>query len=378
MPLDAVRIDGADQRGEVIGRRVGDDRDDLGPGSGRTGGADESRQDCGLGDLERPGRPGNEVQPDRVSPGTDRGERAVRIGHAADLHVRPAHDIGRVIRLAAGLNKGGGGCGRIGRAHERLADERTVEAMGTPTGNDLDSADAGLGDDQAIVRHEATQPIGQLGIDLEGAQIPVVDPDQSSIGRKGRVELLLVMGLDERLQAELQGARDEAGEPPGRMEDREEQHEIGTSRPQHRELDLVDDELLGQHRDPNGRPDRAQVVDRPAEPVRLAQHRDRRGTARGIGTRAPDDVVAPVGDLSGGWRGALDLGDEMETGTGQELGHGSRRCGPVSRLERVAHRQPRRRVGNVAAAALSDLADDPGPSGTAPGSGGRCDRHAGT
>ena len=89
-----------------------------------------------------------------------------------------------------------------------------------------------------------------------------------------------VVDLDERLQPELEGRRDEAREPPRRMEHGEQQDEVRAGRPEQRQLDLLDHELLGQDRDGDRRPDRPQVVERAAEPVRLAQDRDRRGRRR--------------------------------------------------------------------------------------------------
>ena len=102
------------------------------------------------------------------------------------------------------------------------------------------------------------------------------------------------MRLDERLQAELERLVDELREGVGLVEDRQEQHEVRTRRAQQVELSSVDDELLGQHRDGDRGADRAKVLDRPAEPMRLAQHRDRGRATRLVGPRPRDQVlVAP-------------------------------------------------------------------------------------
>ncbi len=58
------------------------------------------------------------------------------------------------------------------------------------------------------------------------------------------------------------------------------------------ELAVVDDELLGEDRDRDGRANGAQVVDRAAEPVRLAQDRDRGRPAGLVGAGPGDDVIA--------------------------------------------------------------------------------------
>ena len=57
------------------------------------------------------------------------------------------------------------------------------------------------------------------------------------------------MDLDERLEPERQRPLDEARESPGRVEDREQQHEVGAGGAEERQLDLVDDEVLGEDRD---------------------------------------------------------------------------------------------------------------------------------
>ena len=118
------------------------------------------------------------------------------------------------------------------------------------------------------------------------------------------------------------------------MEDREQQDEVGAGGAQHRQLDLLDDELLGQDRDGDRRPHRPQVVDRAAEPVRLAQDRDRRRAAGLVGAGPGDDVVAGGGDPPGRRRGALDLGDEVQARRREALGDRAWRGAPPRRARR--------------------------------------------
>ena len=80
------------------------------------------------------------------------------------------------------------------------------------------------------------------------------------------------------------------------MQDGEQQDGVRAGRAQVVELARVDDELLGEDRDRDRRADRAQVVDRAAEPVRLAQDGDRRGAAGLVGAGAGDDVLVAGGD----------------------------------------------------------------------------------
>ena len=77
------------------------------------------------------------------------------------------------------------------------------------------------------------------------------------------------------------------------MERGEEQDEVGAGGPQDAAAGaVIDDELLGEDRDADRGADGPEVVDRAAEPVRLAQDRDRDGAAGRVGTGAGHEVVA--------------------------------------------------------------------------------------
>ncbi len=257
--------------------------------------------------------PGDDVQPDRIGPGRDRREDPVGVGDAADLDGRPARDVGRIVGLRTGGDEGSRRQRPDpppGPAPRRRARRRTrAPASGRRCAG---LADARFGDDEPVVGHELAQPRGPVDVDLERAQVAVVEPDQPGAAGEGAVELARVVDLDERLEADLERPLDQPREPLGRMEDREQQDEVGAGRAEHRELDLLDHEVLGQDRDGDGGPDRPQVVDRTAEPVRLAQDRDRRRAAGLVGAGARDDVLVGRGDPAGRRRRALDLGDEVE------------------------------------------------------------------
>ena len=154
--------------------------------------------------------------------------------------------------------------------------------------------------DQPIVGDQVAQAPGALDVDLERPQVAVVEPDQPRPAGERPVELARVVDLDERLQPERQRPLDEARESPGRVEDGEQQHEIGAGGAEERQLDVVDHEVLGEDRDRDRGPHRAQVVDRATEPVRLAQHRDRRRAAGLVGAGPRDDVLVVGRDPSGG------------------------------------------------------------------------------
>ena len=179
----------------------------------------------------------------------------------------------------------------IGRADQRLADECAVEPERAPAGDRRGLADARLGDDQPVVGDVLAQPGCPLDVDVERPQVAVVEPDQAGATGERALQLALVVDLDERLETDLESALDESGEPPRRMEDREQQDEVGAGGTQERQLDFLDHEVLGEDRDGDRRADRPEVVDRAAEPVRFAQDGDRRRAARlhrlGRGRRHP-------------------------------------------------------------------------------------------
>ena len=219
-----------------------------------------------------------------------------------------AGSSGRAARRDEGACRGG----RVRGPDEGLADERTIEPERPPAGHGRGLAHARFGDDEAVVRDELAESRCPLDVHVERPQVAVVEPDESRPGRQRAVELAGVVDLDQRLEADLEGALDEPGEPLRRMQDGQQQDEVRAGGPQHRQLDVLDDEVLGQDRDGDRRPDRPQVVHRPAEPVRLAQDGDRGGAAGLVGPGARDDVLVVRGDPPGRRRRALDLGDEVQ------------------------------------------------------------------
>ena len=70
-------------------------------------------------------------------------------------------------------------------------------------------ADPRFGDDEPVVGHELAQSRGLVDIDLERAQVAVVEPDQPGAAGKGAVELARIVDLDQRLQADLERPLDQ-------------------------------------------------------------------------------------------------------------------------------------------------------------------------
>ena len=126
-----------------------------------------------------------------------------------------------------------------------------------------------------------------------------------------RARLVLVVDLDEGGHAELAGERLHPHEVGLAQGGDDEQDEVGAVRAGLVELVVVDHEVLAQHRDPHGGPDRVEVVQGAAEAAPLGEDADRGGAARGVLLRQRGGV------LDGGQRalagaGPLHLGDERQ------------------------------------------------------------------
>ena len=140
---------------------IGGDGDDPGPLAGSCGRPDQPRQDGGLANRERPGRAGDDVEPDRIGTGADRGQNAVGIRDPTDLYKWAACDVRQISGRATGRDERSDGRSRVRVAHQRLADESAVEAKGTPARDDRRIAHPGFGDHQPVIRHalrEAGRP----------------------------------------------------------------------------------------------------------------------------------------------------------------------------------------------------------------------------
>ncbi len=79
-------------------------------------------------------------------------------------------------------------------------------------------------------------------------QVAVVDADEARIRGQRGIQLPRVVDLDERLQAQVQGAPDQAREASRGVQRGEQQHGVGARGAQDGQLARVDHELLGQHR----------------------------------------------------------------------------------------------------------------------------------
>ena len=187
-----------------------------------------------------------------------------------------------------------------------------------------------------------------------------------------RLELLVVVDLDEAVEVELARLGVELLELVAARARDDQQHRVGAVGRRLVELVAVDDEVLAQDRQAGGRARRAQVVERAAEVRLLGQDRERRRAAALVGARRPRATSAPGADVAGARRAALELGDQREPGPGQRLVERPRRprarrdarssCGE-RRPARGAARRPRGRRRRARRAWLMRQAS----AGAAPG-----------
>ena len=207
-----------------------------------------------------------------------------------------------------------------------------------------------------------------LGVDGEGAEVAVVQADETGLGGEGGLQLALVVRFDQRLEAELARQTGEPGQLGGREDACQQQHEVGAGGPKDRQLALVDDELFGEDRDRHCSAHDPEIGDVAAEPVRLAQDGDR-ARAAGLVGAGECHGISTNGDRSCRRRAALDLGDEVQPGRGEALGDGPwRAAGFRRRLGRVVRQAAVAALAQlplyVPAAALGDLGHDAGAGRT--------------
>src|SRR6185437_10911086 len=122
------------------------------------------------------------------------------------------------------------------------------------------------------------------------------------------------------------------------------------------ELVGADNEVLAEHGDLHGPPDRGQVVKRPAEPALLGQHADHPGAAGLVVARERGRVV-DVGHRAAGRTRPLDLRDDTDA-LGLERGHGvQRRRGFSRHVLQLLKRDARLALGQVGPHPFEDLVE---------------------
>ncbi len=192
-----------------------------------------------------------------------------------------------------------------------------------------------------------------VAVHLEGLEVAGVDADDPRPGVHRALDLLLVVHLHQRGEADRLGALDQRHQ--GRLlEGRDDQQrEVGAVRAGLPQLVGGDDEVLAEQRGVHGGADGVQVRQRAAEAALLGQHADRGGTAgRVVGRQG--GRVRDRGQRALGRAGALDLADHPDAVAAQ-CGHavlGVRGLG--GELLELVQRDPGLSLGEV----LADPFDD--------------------
>src|SRR5690606_9727082 len=227
------------------------------------------------------------------------------------------------------------------------------------------AADAGLGDLDQVVGDLGGDPLEGAAVDLEGLEVAGVDADDLGTGVDRALDLLLVVDLDERGEADGPGALDEGLQ--GRLVEGgdDQQREVGAVRAGLPELVGGDDEVLAQDRDVHPGADRLQGGQRAAEAALLGEHGDH-GRAARLVVGGEAGRVGDRGERALGGAGALDLADHLDAVAAQRggavLGGGGLR-GALLELVEADARLPLREVGPHS---VDDLVEHTHASGPLP------------
>ena len=172
--------------------------------------------------------------------------------------------------------------------------------------------DAALADQQAALADHRRQAAGGLQVDLERAQVAVVDAEDAGGRVEGDFDLGFVVDFDQGLEAAGVGRVEQAPVVVATQGRHDEEDGIGAGHHGFVDLGLVHDEVLAQHRDVHRLADAGHEVEVAVEEAFVGQHRDRAGPGGRIAHRLRDRVDARR-DHPGRGRGPLDLGDQAQS-----------------------------------------------------------------
>ena len=203
----------------------------------------------------------------------------------------------------------------IGRAHERGADEDRGcprELGGRPLGAGVD---ARLGDHDPVAGGAGDELELEAAVDVERREVAGVDSDHGRVERDRAVELLGVVRLDERVEAEGGRLAHQRGTRRVVEVAKEEQHRVGTGEGGGAQVVVGAEEPLGEQRQRRGRAGGAQIAPGAGKAL-VDEHRHRPRAGLLVGSCDERHVPARTQVACGG-RPALELGDRPESGRGQ-------------------------------------------------------------
>jgi hypothetical protein len=164
--------------------------------------------------------------------------------------------------------------------------------------------------------------------------------------------------LHELLEADLACLFHEGLEPAGRMECGEQEDEVCPCLAQERELPRIDDEILRQDGQGDGRADRPQVVERATEPVGLDDDGDGRRSSGFVGPRTGRDVQGATWQLTGGGGSALHLRDQVKARGSESMQQVTRRSSGRGGVRQTREARPGQLLPEIGAASPGDLRKD--------------------
>lgn len=259
-------------------------------------------------------------------------------GAAHGLGVREGDTSGSAPPVAQGRvgargDQVGDGGPRVAAGDQGLADEHGVRARVGVGDQVVRAADAGLGDLDDVVGDLGGDALEGGAVDLEVLEVAGVDADDPGPGLDGALGLLLVVGLDQRRQADGLGALDEGDQRLLFEGGDDQQREVGAVRARLPQLVRGDDEVLAEDRDVDLGADGLQVGQRAAEAALLGEDGDD-GRPAGLVVRGERGRVGDGGQRALGGAGALDLADDGDAlaaqGGDAVLGTGARAARSLS------------------------------------------------
>ena len=239
------------------------------------------------------------MKPTRSAPASTATVDVLFARQPADLHERAGDQLGE---LRAGVR----------RPHERGADEDRVRARELRRCSLRACVDPALRDDDSVARDPRDELELRAPVDREAAEVARVHADDLRLERDRALELLRVVGFDERVQPEPSSLGEQR--PCTRVVDVAEQDQrgVGARRLQLGEVGLLGEEALAQQRELRRCARGAEVVERAAEAV-VDEHRE--GGCAVVGElRREQRRVGVAAELACRRRTSLDLGDRSEPG----------------------------------------------------------------
>ncbi len=174
------------------------------------------------------------------------------------------------------------------------------------------------GEESTLAHHDGAgrdhrkQREGCFNPGLEGSEVSVIDPDHRNSERQRAIELLALMDLHQRSQADPLGRVEEIAESGWLQSGHDEKHRVGPSGPRFPELVLIEDEIFSQEREIDRCPSLFEEVEVTLEIVLIGQDRQGSRAVGGVGSGEAQWIEGVGQDTPG--RGSLfHLGNQLHS-----------------------------------------------------------------